>query len=152
MKDVWLLPGFLPSAPLVARCHRTMCLWWAWGWQQSQQSQQSQQRQRQQQREAGTTLSLAQCVQTSCVTLHHYHHTSLVRTPTRKRHWKWWESSLRSKMEKKIGLDFFLEYDSVTTVKVTDDSQWCVQLNEQSKVETNCQFVLREKSSLVAFS
>lgn len=38
---------------LMARCHRTMCLWWAWGCQQ-------------QQHEAGTTLSLARHLQTSC--------------------------------------------------------------------------------------
>lgn len=39
--------------PIMARCHQTMCTWWAWGCQQQQQC------------ETGTTLSLARHLQTS---------------------------------------------------------------------------------------
>lgn len=45
------LPDFSTIQLLMAWCHRTMCQWWAWGCQQQ---------------EAGTTLSLARQLQTSC--------------------------------------------------------------------------------------
>lgn len=45
------MPDFSTIRLLMARCHRTMCRWWAWGCQQH---------------EAGTTLSLARQLQTSC--------------------------------------------------------------------------------------
>lgn len=49
--EIWSLPDFSTIRLLMARCHLTMCRWWAWGCQQH---------------EAGTTLSLARQLQTSC--------------------------------------------------------------------------------------